>query len=384
MMSNISNKEFLDSLNSEEYKKVIVNATKEIMTKHEQSEYVPISEKSNNRVFKDGEQIHGITSKTIDIHLQDKRAYCNIATNLVTHGDESKQTDLAIIGSSYKQFPVGIDKAFKHLKHLDPNWHIADFYKKLHYARKDSPKYCPIKIYNSYFNTQDWIRSIRQPKKNAKSVPIAKPKRMNLMDFDKAKEIFYFKYLQPLFLREGKKFIVDEHNKDVLASLVRYFVRADSVLDINKGIMIYGKTGSGKSSLLYALSKFTKDFDLDTKFSFLSMEDLHNEASSQGAKFIDSHKGKDICVDEFAAERYMTNYFFKQQINVFSTLVEKRWSRYQKINNQITHGTTNINFTPSVQVLLTRYNGMNRELSRIKGMFNFVHLSGIDRRITNQ
>lgn len=330
---------------------------------------------NNSRVYdKFGNQIHGITSKVIDLPIDIRRVYQNCFTNIVPCLKRDNESDLAILASKYKELAVD-----------DDNFNIPNFFRKLEIGRNMSTRYCPMHLYNAYFNQKDWLKSIKEPILKAKCIPQAKEKQTNLMDLSEAKKAFYYDYLQPLFSSENKKFVVDQYNSKILDQIIRYFVRVDCDLDLTKGIMLYGKTGSGKSSLMYALSRFTKDFDLDSKFNFCLMEDLQNKASETGASFLNEFKAKDICLDEFGAQRYLYTHHYKQKIHVFSTIVERRWSRYRKIQNQLTHGTTNINFTPAIEVMLNSecgsYKGMNRELSRIKGMFNFVSLSGIDRRL---
>lgn len=209
----------------------------------------------------------------------------------------------------------------------------------------------------------------------------AKPqKAFNLMEIGEAKRIFYKQYLSPLFLARGIEYQVDEDNKKVLHDLVCYFTRQkDCSLDLNKGICLYGGVGTGKTSIMKALSNFTKDFELETAFDFVYMNEVESACSKDGLHTLDNYKNRTCFFDDIGKRMDGVNSF-GTKIDPYSELVTKQYNRFIRKNVSLSHYSTNIDFEyNNISDAMIRKFG-TRELDRFNEMCNFVFLGGGSRR----
>lgn len=205
---------------------------------------------------------------------------------------------------------------------------------------------------------------------------------MNLMDLNTAFESFVEDYLLPVFYNQDKAFQLDSHNEATIKDLVSYFTRQqDSKLNIKKGICLYGGIGTGKSTIMRELSKFTKDNDLATQFSFVYMDDIYTDCDSQGLEALNSYKFRSCSFDDIGmrAENNVNNYGTK--INAYRELVRRQYNRYSRPIPSLSHYTTNIEYNNKdyIAQLVKVFGG--RELDRFREMCNFVPLLGQSRRL---
>lgn len=214
---------------------------------------------------------------------------------------------------------------------------------------------------------------------NEKRQPI-RQKSFNLMDLGEAKKVFYKKYLSPLFLARGVKYDIDEDNKKVLHDLVSYFTRQkDCTLDLNKGICLYGGVGTGKTSIMKALSDFTNDLKLETAFDFVYMNEVESECSKDGLHMLDKYKKRTCFFDDIGKRLDGVNSF-GTKIDPYSELVTKQYNRYIRKTASLSHYSTNIDFdfTNVTEAMVKKFGA--RELDRFNEMCNFVYLGGGSRR----
>lgn len=206
-------------------------------------------------------------------------------------------------------------------------------------------------------------------------------KPFNLMDIGEAKRVFAFDYLMPLFKARDIDYVFDSDNKTILHDLVSYFTRQnDCNLDLSKGICLYGGVGTGKTSIMRALSNFTNDFNLITAFDFVYMADVESDCSTNGLDVLDKYKNRTCFFDDIGKRlEGVNNYGTK--IDPYSELVTRQYNRYIRKNASLSHYSTNIEFKHSDEIgqALAAKFGV-REIDRFNEMVNFVYLGGGSRR----
>jgi len=215
----------------------------------------------------------------------------------------------------------------------------------------------------------------------ANDKPTTRRMEMNLMDFKTAMSLFMEDYLLTVFDNQDKSYVLDEENHQTIRDLVSYFTRQqDSKLSIKKGICLYGGIGTGKSTIMKQLSKFTKDNDLPTAFDFVYMDDVYTDCDSQGLESLSQYKFRACVFDDIGmrAENNVNNYGTK--INAYKELVRRQYTRYSRPIPSLSHYTTNIGYNnpDHFKDLIKVFGG--RELDRFREMCNFVELGGGSRR----
>jgi hypothetical protein len=262
----------------------------------------------------------------------------------------------------------------------DGKW-LSPYHAALYNKRKNNEPSCPVydimlqAIKQSEYNKK-YAKAISEPRKRA-----TLKEKFNLLGFDMAKRIFYTRYLDKAFEYKRKDYILDNHNEQVIDNLIAYFTRQqDSVLDLNKGICLFGEIGTGKSTIMKLFSKFTREYKLSTQFEFIYMDDIYSECDSRGLEALNSYKFRRCCFDDIGMRGENDINNFGTKMNPYKELVRRQYNRFSRTIPSLSHYTTNIqyhnkDFTPD----LVKTFGV-RELDRFREMCNFVYLGGDARR----
>lgn len=164
----------------------------------------------------------------------------------------------------------------------------------------------------------------------------------------------------------GKNFKIHDEDLDIIYKLCLYFIQDKENckkldIDIDKGILLTGPVGCGKTSLMKLLRHIVphqKSYKIipcrNTVFSFnhigyKTIEDYGNE--------------KFFCFDDLGVEPSGKHY--GKDCNVMGEILLSRYDLFLK-NKIKTHCTTNLN----AQELESRYG--NRVRSRMRQLFNLV------------
>lgn len=143
-------------------------------------------------------------------------------------------------------------------------------------------------------------------------------------------------------------------------------------LDLNKGILLTGPIGCGKTSLMLLISYF---FPPEKQYKVIPSRDISFEFEKQGYSLINRYgKGSFhqtirgplpivICFDDIGVEQ--PQKFFGNQCNVMAEILLSRYDQFIS-KSMITHLTTNL----SASELEAIYG--NRVRSRMREMFNLV------------
>ena len=175
-------------------------------------------------------------------------------------------------------------------------------------------------------------------------------------------------HLQSLGKKQyGPKFKLHNSDKEILYKLLIYAIRdkencAKYGLDLNKGILLNGPVGCGKTSLMKLLRSFQfKNYD----YTVISSRDIAFEYNQQGYPVIHKYgrSQRIYCFDDLGVEQTIKHFG-----NECNTLGEILLHRYDLMVNYgiVTHATTNLDANKLEAVY------GNRVRSRLREMFNLV------------
>jgi DNA replication protein DnaC len=185
-------------------------------------------------------------------------------------------------------------------------------------------------------------------------------------------------------LAKEPPFILTKNNTPALRALVKYFAGIENQpgdLDLRKGIILKGPTGTGKTTIMRLFSLWL--VNKPSRFRMVNCRDIQREAAANGfealykyTKFSYHYKNGyhrengpvTYCLDDLGAED--PTKFYGQEINVIQELIQDRYNEYQ-MTGMITHATTNIN---DGNIYEKNYGIRVRD--RLREMFNFVELNG--------
>ena len=155
---------------------------------------------------------------------------------------------------------------------------------------------------------------------------------------------------------------MDKDNEQVITSAAAWLAREPRQgLDLNKGLLIIGNVGTGKS-LLYRIIRAAMRDAYGAQFGIRSCQDLVRDFSEQGYQGIeDWMNGPHVCFDDLGAEQAGAHYAVKT--NLMAEVIEARYERLSSRQKCWTHLSTNL----GTDAIETRYG--SRAYSRIRHMY---------------
>lgn len=183
--------------------------------------------------------------------------------------------------------------------------------------------------------------------------------------FDFKKTLNYIEYLGKK--KYGQNFKVYKQDVKTLHRLIIHTIFEETQckkynIDLNKGILLIGPVGSGKTSIMNILRQF---LFRDDYYLIKSARDIAFEYQKEGVETIQKYgkQYKAFCIDDLGVEN--NSKFYGNECN---TIAEILLQRYELLMNQqiITHATTNLN----ADELEDLYG--NRVRSRLRSMFNLI------------
>jgi DNA replication protein DnaC len=171
----------------------------------------------------------------------------------------------------------------------------------------------------------------------------------------------------------GKKFKILETDHEIIYRLIAYFLKDEQTcyqfnIDLEKGILLSGPVGCGKTSLMNVMKHLTPT---DHKFFVKPCRDISFEFIQDGYEIIHKYsKGKlyqsepkTICFDDLGTENNLK--YFGNECNVMAEILLSRYEIFTSKKIQ-THITTNLSATE----IENQYG--NRVRSRLRELCNLI------------
>ncbi|MEP6262858.1 MAG: ATPase [Gillisia sp.] len=174
----------------------------------------------------------------------------------------------------------------------------------------------------------------------------------------------------------GKKFKIFEMDRELIFKLLNYVIKDEANcekygLDINKGILLTGPVGCGKTSLLKLL-KFLVPHQ--KSYEVIPCRNVTFAFNHLGFKTVEDYGNSGFyCFDDLGVEP--TGRFFGQDCNVMGEILLSRFDLLQDHKIK-THATTNLN-ADELEALYGE-----RVRSRMRELFNLIAFeqNSIDKR----
>ena len=170
----------------------------------------------------------------------------------------------------------------------------------------------------------------------------------------------------------GNHFKILESDYPIIYKLIAYFLKDEVTcyqynIDLNKGILLSGPVGCGKTTLMNLMKTLTAT---EHKFYIKPCRDISFEFIQDGYEIIQKYsKGKlypdpkTICFDDLGIEKNLK--YYGNECNVMAEIILSRYDIF--ISKKIyTHITTNL----SASEIETAYG--NRVRSRLRNMLNLI------------
>jgi DNA replication protein DnaC len=171
----------------------------------------------------------------------------------------------------------------------------------------------------------------------------------------------------------GTHFKILETDHPITYKLIAYFLKDEQTcfqlnINLNKGIMLSGPVGCGKTSLMNIMKHLTP---IEHKFSVKPCRDISFEFIHDGYEIIHKYskgrqyqsEAKTICFDDLGTENNLK--YFGNECNVMAEILLSRYDLFTSKKLQ-THITTNL----SASEIETHYG--NRVRSRLRQMINLI------------
>lgn len=183
-----------------------------------------------------------------------------------------------------------------------------------------------------------------------------------------------FKYLEIQGKQAyGQSFKIHQDDKPTIYKLLIYAIRDKENafklgLDLNKGILLSGPIGCGKTSIMHLIKPFGyAKYDYKIK----TTREVSFEFAKQGFEALQPYTQKSnqqnrltgYCFDDLGAEQQIKH--FGNDCNVMAEILISRYEHFVT-NSTVTHITTNL----SASELENCYG--NRVRSRLRQMFNLI------------
>jgi len=185
----------------------------------------------------------------------------------------------------------------------------------------------------------------------------------------------------------GKNFKIYKEDEPLLFKLCCYFIQdhyscAQMGIDTNKGILLSGPVGCGKTSLMKLLQHLAPH---KTNYELIPTRNIVFNFNASGFEVLEKYnETKNYCFDDLGVEP--TGSHYAKECNVLGEILLSRYDLFIQANKSFslsqghshskTHITTNLN----AKELEKRYG--NRVRSRLRQMFNLISFdeNSVDKR----
>ncbi len=204
------------------------------------------------------------------------------------------------------------------------------------------------------------------------------------LKYDEVKEIFwqFFRNIVQTQNQDYSTVTIEEEQKDQFINFIKWLIKDESgVYNINKSILIYGRKGTGKSTLVEAGAK-TMTYIADktpfkNKFGIVEMDMLiHNLHTTGNLKPLEKMKDGFLCIDEITEEHQVYKNF-GNEIRLIEDILRVRHLNWKK-KGQLTILTTNLSPKSFTDLFNSRTQDriiQEYEVMEMKGNINYRQLN---------
>jgi len=191
------------------------------------------------------------------------------------------------------------------------------------------------------------------------------------------------KHLQMFISLTPSGFVLNNENERIIRMLICYFNGNDYPgYDLNKGIMLTGLYGSGKTTIMETMQKYLchiRPFNKNV-FRNTSTDEIYTHLKNNDDTQVFTYNyrtaivaGKEpkplhICINEFG-QKFRSKHYGSDVGEYFERFLMVRYEIYQQYK-KLTHATTNFDTQQLKDVYPPKL------IDRFKEMFNFIHLPG--------
>lgn len=178
-------------------------------------------------------------------------------------------------------------------------------------------------------------------------------------------------------MRYGPNFTFHKEDMRIINALILYTIGDEENckkrnIDLNKGILLIGPVGCGKTSLMNIVQELAFP---EQRYWVKPTRDIAFEFQKDGYEIIHRYgkSKKTICLDDLGVEQNIK--FYGNECNTIGEILLHRYDQFIHCKT-ITHATTNLNANELEQMY------GNRVRSRLREMFNLLSFneSSVDKR----
>jgi len=183
------------------------------------------------------------------------------------------------------------------------------------------------------------------------------------------------------------KFKLDKNLQDVMLKMLLYFTGSPlSKLDLNKGILLIGGVGTGKSLLFRIYHAYVRDILMNNSFSSETAIDIIDGVNMKGVVYLEQfgrnvigNKAypKTLYIDDIASKNEIVSHF-GTKLNAIGQLLSMRYNVFTRYG-VLTHATSN-KYPLEMAEIYDNHDNNKRIMDRMTEMFNIVELDGKSHR----
>lgn len=186
-------------------------------------------------------------------------------------------------------------------------------------------------------------------------------------DFEKIKTYLNIKG----HLLFGKDFRIYKEDEPLLFKLCCYFIQdhyscSQMGIDTNKGLLLSGPVGCGKTSLMKLLPYLAPH---KTNYELIPTRNIVFNFNTNGFEVLEQYNDtKNYCFDDLGVEPVGSHY--AKECNVMGEILLSRYDLFTQESQSLIHCKTHITTNLNAKELEKRYG--NRVRSRLRQMFNLI------------